>query len=155
MTGYPNLQELITWHPYGEPVICDHARIEPELLHAALEGKEGLTQIEVIAIARLYGCPASVISCPNLVKLDAGRLRHKKMFREVCCIYFELKRMSREGNRDAEKYLGWAEREYQMFLAAAYGDGLTYGHYLGIKERLSQYVSFATPKPKRRGLARV
>ena len=60
--------------------------------------------------------------------------------------------MARTGNVEAEKYLEWAEWEYQRFARAAYMNNLSYGHYFGVKEQMGQYVSFAMPKPKRRGL---
>lgn len=152
MNKYPNLQELFKYHPYGENTACDHAEIGPELLHAAFKGEELLTPFEVISIARLYGCPAGVIECPKLTMLDMGRRRHKKMVMEVDCLYIQLKCMARDGDREAEKYLEYADWKQQRFMRAAYEDRLSYCHYLGAKEQLKQYISFAAPKPKQRGL---
>ncbi len=152
MNTYPNLQELVKYHPYGENTACDHAEIEPELLHAAFKGEELLTPAEIISIARLYGCPAGVIVCPKLIMLDMGRPRHKKMVMEVDCIYIQLKCMARDGNRESEKYLELAGRGQQRFMRAAYEDRLSYAHYLGVKKQLRQYISFAAPKQKRRRL---
>lgn len=47
MTRYPSLLELRKYYPYGEPAICDHAGIEPELLHAVLEDGETLLPEEI------------------------------------------------------------------------------------------------------------
>lgn len=152
MNKYPNLCELIQYHPYSSHTVCDHANIEPEVLQAALEGRETLTPDEVLAIARLYGCPAHVIDCAELIMLGMGKLKHNKMVMEIDSIYIWLKHMANEGNPKAEEYLEWAYQRQQHFLRAAHEDRLSYCHYLGIKEQLNQYVSFATPRPKRRSL---
>lgn len=93
MNKYPNLRELMQYHPYGNHTICDHANIEPEVLQAALEGRETLAPDEVLAIARLYGCPAHVIDCTKLIMLDMGKLKHNKMVMEIDFIYIWLKHM--------------------------------------------------------------
>ncbi len=151
MSRYPNLQELITYYPCGEPAVCDHAGIEPELLHVVLQGEEALTSIEVMRLSRLYRCSASVITCPSLIMLDMGRYRHKKIAWRVNSIFMQLKCMAEGGNKEAEKYLQWTDWEQQRFLRAIHEDRLSYGHYFGIKEEFSQYVQFATPKLRRRG----
>ena len=66
----------------------------------------------------------------------------------------QLKCMAEGGNKKAEKYLQWADWEQQRFLRAIYEDRLSYGHYLGVKEKLSQYVQFATPQLRRREVNR-
>ena len=50
MTRYPNLLELHRHHPYGVPVLCDHARIEQELLRAVLYEGEQLLPTEIRGI---------------------------------------------------------------------------------------------------------
>lgn len=154
MNRYPNLQELITYYPCGEPTVCDHAGIEPELLQAVLNGDEVLMPVEVMGLSRLYGCPAGVISCPKVIMLDMGRYRQKKIVWHVNSIFMQLKCMAEGGNKKAEKYLQWADWEQQRFLRAIYEDRLSYGHYLGVKEKLSQYVQFATPQLRRREVNR-
>lgn len=155
MNKYPNLNELIKCHPYSEHTICDHAQIEPELLHAALDGTEVLTPTEIIAIARLYGCPIGVLNDSKLIMLDMNRSRHRKMVNEVKSIYIQLKGMTDEGNHDAVKYSEWADWEFRKFMYAVRSNKFSYCHYLGIKEQLTQYVSFVIPKPKRRGPAAI
>ena len=154
MTRYPNLLELHNYYPCGEPAVCDHAGIEPELLLAVLDGEGLLEPAEIRGLARLYGCPVGVLDYPKVIMLDMGRWKHRKMAAEVDSLYMQLKWMARTGNAEAEKYLGWADWKQQRFMRAAYSNKLSYGHYLGVKETLSQYVSFATPRPKRRGCKR-
>nr|WP_321153043.1 hypothetical protein [uncultured Acetatifactor sp.] len=152
MTRYPNLLELCRHHPYGEPCVCDHARIEPELLRAVLEDGELLLPAEIGGISRLYGVPHGLLECRRAAMLDMGRWRHRKLVAKIDALYVMLKCMAREGNQEAGKYLQWADRELQRFLEAAYRNRLSYGHYLGTREQLSQYIRFAAPRPKRRGM---
>lgn len=153
-TRYPNLLELHDYHPYRERAMCDHAGIESELLRAVLYEGEPLDIAESRGLARLYECPVGVILHHETIMLNMGRRRHIAMAANVCVLYIQLQHMSQDGNQDAGKYLGYAERRFMRFLEAVRYDRLSYCHYLGEREELSQYVSFATLKPKRRGLLR-
>ena len=133
MTKYPNLLELNKYHPYGEPAICGHAGIEPELLQAVLEDSGLLLSDELRGIARLYGVPRGLLECRKVSMLDMKKWRHWKLVGEIDALYIKLKCMAREGNQKAEKYLGWADQKHQRFLKAACGNKLSYCHYLGIK----------------------
>lgn len=154
-TRYPNLVELHKYYPCGEPAVCDHAGIEPELLHAVLYNGKRLKYAELLCLAGLYCCPVSVLTCPKVIMLDTERPRHRKMIAKVDNLYTQLKCMAREGNQKAERWLeltGWVQ---QRFLRAAYNKNLSYCHDLGVREQLRQYISFSTPSPKRRGLSPV
>lgn len=154
-TRYPNLAELYDHHPYREPAMCDHAGIEMELLYAVLHNGEPLEYGELLGLARLYGCPVSVLACPKVIMLDTGRFRHRKMITEADNLYLRLKCMAREGNEKAKRWLeltGWTQQE---FMRAVHANRLSYCHYLGVRERLRQYISFSTLAPKRRGLSSV
>lgn len=153
MTRYPNLLELRKYHSYGEPVMCDHAQFEPELLRAVLEEGEPLLPAEIRKLAQLYECPVGVLDCTKVIMLDMGRWRHRKTVAEVDNLYIRLKCMAREGDQKAEKYLEWADQEQQRFMKAAYSNKLSYCHYWGTKKQLSLYIDFAAPRPKRRKLA--
>ena len=152
MTRYPNLLELHRYHPYGEPAMCGHAGIEPELLHAVLYDGEPLEHAEIMGLARLYGCPAGVLLHRRTIMLDMGRRRHRAMAEEVCALYAGLQHMADAGNQDAGKYQGYAEERFRRFQEAVGHDRLSYCHNLGMRERLSRYIGFATPKPGRRQL---
>lgn len=111
-TRYPNLAELHDYHPYGEPAMCDHAGIAPELLHAALHDGEPLEYGELLGLARLYGCPVSVLTCQKVIMLDRRRLKHRKMITEVKNLVICLKCMAKEGNEKAKRWLeltGWTQ----------------------------------------------
>lgn len=112
ITRYPNLAELHRYHPYGEPAMCDHAGIEPELLHAVLSDGEPLRYAELLGLARLYGCPVSVLTCQKVIMLDRRRLKHRKMITEVKNLVICLKCMAKEGNEKAKRWLeltGWTQ----------------------------------------------
>lgn len=153
MTKYPNLSELLKYHPYGDKTACYHAEIEPELLDAVMNDGEPLEHIEIIRLSRLYQCPVGVLTHHKIIMLDWNKWKHKKMIEKVHNLYMQLLYMAKcKGNLEAKKYLEYADRENQKFLDAAWENRLSYGHYLGAYEQLSQYVRFSTPEPKRRGL---
>ncbi len=77
------------------------------------------------------------------------------MITEADNLYLRLKCMAREGNEKAKRWLeltGWTQQE---FMRAVHANRLSYCHYLGVRERLRQYISFSTLAPKRRGLSSV
>lgn len=153
MTKYPNLVEIMKYHPYGERTACDHARIELELLHAVMNEGEPLETIEIIQLAKLYQCPAEILTRYKIIMLDLNRWKHNKMASQVDALYLQLKYMAKcQGNLKAKKYLSLCEREYQRYARAACDNKLSYGHYLGAYKQFSQYCSFSMPEPKRRGL---
>lgn len=135
--------------------MCDHAGIEPELLHAVLRDGELLKHGELLGLARLYGCPVGVLACHKLIMLDTDRFRHRKMIAEVDKLYTRLKCMAREGNQRAERYSELGGWRHQRFLRAAYSNSLSYGHYFGLKENLLMDLSFCASAPRRRGLSSV
>lgn len=152
-TRYPNLAEMLEYHPYSDCTVCDHARIEPELLDAVLNEGEVLEFSEILGIARLYECPMGVLEHGKVIMLDMGRWRHRNMVAEISSLHIQLHCMAEEGNQEAEKYLEQADEAVQRFIKAAYDNRLSYCHYFGVKERIGQYIFFARPKEKKRGLA--
>lgn len=150
MTRYPNLVEMHKYYPYGEPAMCDHAGIEPEVLRAVLYDGEPLEPLEIIGLAGLYRCPIGVLEQQEIIMLDVKKWRHKMKVAEVDNLYIRLKCMAREDNREAEKYLKWADGEHQRFMNAARVNELSYCHYLGMKEQIRRYISSSTPGPKKR-----
>lgn len=147
---YPNLIEV---QKQGCLYVGYFANVTDELVLAAFRGEEELTADEIRRVARYNGIPLSVLTCPKVIMMDMGRRRHRKMVAEVNNLYIRLKYMAREGNQKAEKYLEWADRENQKLLRAAHDNSLSYIHYLGAKRQMKDYISFATPKPEKRGIA--
>ena len=89
---YPNLSEIIKYHPYHISTFANFANVTGELLNAALAGNEKLTSEELREIARYANIPAGVLGCPHLIMLNRGSLKHRDMIRELCLslihIYF-------------------------------------------------------------------
>lgn len=144
---YPNLVEV-----HGNMPTDYFAEVTPELMLAVFRGEEDLTAEEIGRIAYYNNIPLSVLTCPKVIMLDMGRIRHRKMVNEVTMLYIQLKGMANDGNQEAEKYLQWAEREYQWFMKEVSNNMLSYCRYLGAKKQMQDYISFSTPKPKKRGI---
>lgn len=130
--------------------MCNHAGIEPELLQAVLEDGELLLQVEIRGLARLYDVSSGLLECPRVVMLNMARRRHSAMAAEMCVLYIQLRHMALDGNQEAVKYQGFNEWRIERFLKAVRHNKLSYCHYLGMKEFLLQYISFSTPRHKRR-----
>lgn len=75
------------------------------------------------------------------------------MVAEVESLYSLLNGMVIRGNQKAAEYLHGAERECQELMEAVHDNKLSYIHYLGAKMQLSDYILFATPKSKARGIS--
>ena len=76
---YPNLRELIKYYPYHIATFANFAEVEPDLLEAALMGREELEAAELRRIAHYTGIPYGVLACPSLILLDASRPKHQRM----------------------------------------------------------------------------
>lgn len=148
---YPNLIEV---QKQSCLYVGYFAKVTEELVLAAFRGEEELTTDEIWRVAHYNNIPYSVLTCPKVIMLDIGRIRHRKMVAEVDWLCIRLKCMARKGNQKAEEYLEWADRENQEFLRAAYSNKCSYIHYLGAKRQLSDYILFATPKPTKRDVVR-
>lgn len=146
---YPNLIEV---QKQSCLYVGYFANVTDELVLAAFRGEEELTAGEIWRVACYNGIPYSVLTCPKVIMLDMSRRRNRKMIAEVNNLFIRLKCMAREGNQKAAGYLECADRECQKFLKVAHDNKLSYIHYLGAKRHLSDYISFATPKPTKRGI---
>lgn len=147
---YPNLIEVRKQSCLYVEIF---ANVTTELLLAAFRGEEELTSDEIRKVARCNGIPYSVLTCPKVITLDMGRWRHRKLIAEVEVLYIMLEEMAIQGNQKAAEYLHWAELELQKFTEAVNDNRISYIHYLGAKKQLSDYISFSTPKPTRRGIS--
>lgn len=150
ITRYPNLREIMKYHPYSEHTVCDMVNIEPELLQAVLNGCAFLDPADIIQIAALYGCSIGVIQYNKLIMLNMDRQKHSLMAAEVDSLYMRLKYMAKcERNEDAARYLEFCDMNIQEFMRAAHTNQLSYGHWLGIRHKMMDYLIFATPCKRR------
>lgn len=139
---YPNLLEIIKYHPYHISSFAGFAEVTTELLQAALEGEEDLTTDELRKIARYTGIPASVLRCPKKIMLDKHNLKHQKLVADLLDQLPAIAGKEREGSPAATIFMRY-HRASLVNLELAFLDGrATYGRYLGVKERVDQTISF-------------
>ena len=147
---YPNLIE-------AQKQSCLHVGyfmgMSEELMLAVFRGEEELSADEIRRVAGYSRIPYSVLTCPKVIMLDMGRVRHRKMVAEVDNLCSQLKCMAREGNQKTEKYLECADRKKQDFLRAAHNNKLSNIHYLGAKRQLSDYILSAKPELTKSGIS--
>ena len=150
---YPNLAEVIKYHPYHISTFANFADATKELLEAAFAGTENLTDEELGKIARYSGIPRGVISCPHLIQMDRRNIRHKKMVEDLVTSLYFIWEEAQAGSKEADLFMNYG-RPWVVNLELAFLDGrATYGMYLGTQERVQQAVSFIQNEKRRpRGL---
>ncbi len=152
---YPNLAEVIKYHPYDIGTFAGFADVTTELLEAAIEGIEYLTEEELHKIARYSGIPYGVISCPKLIRIDRRRARHQRMVKEVIDFLPAIQSEQKDGSREADFFMRYGRPWVVNMELAFLDDRGTYGMYLGSRERVAQAVSFIQHEKMRpRGIER-
>lgn len=140
---YPNLLEI---HPYFPTSY--YANVTDELMLAVFRGEEELTDGELQRIAHYNRIPLSVLICPKMITLSRERWRHRQMMNHLETKLYEIWELQKRGSREAENYMvrypAWGRTDYvNMELAFRNGYAVTYGHYLGVKHRMEDTISFA------------
>lgn len=150
---YPNLSEIIKYHPYHITTFASHAGVTVELLEAALDGKEELKPDELFNISRYDGIPLGVIKCPHLIRLSKTRKRHRDMVEKLVSLLYVIEEFRKRGSKAAESFMKY-DRLYIVNLELAFLDNRgTYGMYLGAKERIAMvFLSIKVENSKPRGL---
>lgn len=115
--NYPNLKELIKYHPYSIETFADHANVTVGVLKAAFEGDEELSIDELYRISCLTGFSCSALLCPKLILLDNRRYRHRMMVSATNGKLRSIIKAAEDGSRRAIEYV---ERHYWN-----YEDGTT------------------------------
>lgn len=139
---YPNLSEIIKYHPYHISTFAGFAEVTTELFEATLEGEEELTDDEMRKIARYAGIPVSVLRCPQKIMLDKHNLKHQKMIADLLDQLPEIAEKEKCGSKAAADFMRY-NREGLVNLELAFLDNrASYGQYLGVKERVDQTTSF-------------
>lgn len=150
---YPNLAEIIKYHPYDIGSFADFADVTTELLSAVIEGAENLTEQELRGIARYSGIPFSILACPHLIRMDRSRYRHRIMVEELADELYGIQEAQKAGSYEADLFMRYG-RLWVVNMELAFLDGrATYGMFLGAQERVRQAISFIQcEKRKPRGL---
>lgn len=139
---YPNLSEIIKYHPYHISTFAGFAEVTTELFEATLEGEEELTDDEMRKIARYAGIPVSVLRCPQKIMLDKHNLKHQKMIADLLNQLPEIAEKEKSGGKAAADFMRY-NREGLVNLELTFLDNrASYGQYLGVKERVDQTISF-------------
>lgn len=150
---YPNLAEIIKYHPYDIGSFADFADVTTELLSAVIEGAENLTEQELRGIARYSGIPFSILACPHLIRMDRSRYRHRIMVEELADELYGIQEAQKAGSYEADIFMRYG-RIWVVNMELAFLDGrATYGMFLGAQERVRQVIFFIQcEKRKPRGL---
>lgn len=82
--AYPNLAEVVTYHPYHIRTFAEYADVTVELLRAGIIGKEEeLDDYEICKIAKYTGLPYTVLRCKKMIYLQKERYRHRQMIEQL------------------------------------------------------------------------
>lgn len=154
---YPNFAEILKYYPISVVSFAGFADVTQELLLEAIKGTEELTAVEGLKCARYSGIPFSVLICPKLIELDRNNWRHREMMRQLNGKLYEILEWQKKGSKYADMFMRYCGRVWYVNMDLQFRDGrpVTYGRYLGIKERMDQAISFAQGEftPATRGLS--
>ena len=156
MESYPNLNEIINYHPYHITSFADFADVTVELLKAAIIGQEKLEETEIFNIARYTGISYTVLKCPKMIYLHKSRYRHQQMIERLNVKLYEIWEAQKGGSKEADLYMRYRRARLVNLMLDFQNKGkVTYGRYLGILEDLNQTISFIqTEHHKPRDIAR-
>lgn len=140
---YPNLAEVVKYHPYSMSTFADFANVTPELLAAAINGDEELQASEALSISHYSDIPFSVLFCPNLIILSRDRRKHWEMMKKLQDYMYEIWEWQKKGSHEAEVYMKYRRGHYvNMDLDFRNRRLVTYGRYLGIKQEMEDALLF-------------
>lgn len=143
MRAYPNLAEIINYHPYHIISFASFADVTVELLKAGIMGRENLEESEIFNIARYAGLPYSVLKCPKMIYLYKSRYRHEQMIDRLEKKLYEIWEAQKGGSKEADLYMRYGRNGLvNMMLDFQNVGKVTYGRYLGILENLTQAIEF-------------
>lgn len=144
---YPDLSEIVQYHPYHISTFASFANVTNELMDAVIYGNEELTVEELRNISKYTGVPLSVLICPKLITLDRKRLKHRKMMKQLDDKLYEIWEWQKKGSKYADQYMNSSYHgrvDYvNMDLAFRSGRVVTYGRYIGTMEEMEQTISSA------------
>lgn len=137
MAKYPNLTELVKWHPYHISTFADHAGVTGRLFDEVINGDEELNFSEIVGIRRLVNIPIDVLICPKLIFMDKDNFKHKTMINKIKITLNSINEYYLKGDDWAKFHI--EERRYIEMYKNLVDDFLhnkaTYCRYLGIKKR--------------------
>ncbi len=140
-TKYPNLKELVRYHPYHIDSFARHANVTTELLQAALTDDEDLEKVELLRICHLVNVPYTVLALDHLIYLDRKNYRHRCMMDGLTKKLYDLWEYQKSGSKAADDYMKGRGRHELVNMQLSFNNEwppVTYCQYLGIKDTLDQ-----------------
>lgn len=139
---YPNLIEMVKYHPYHISTLADHAGVTTELMEEVVRGNEELSLEEALGIARLYNVQLEVLFLSKLIRMDKENKEHQRMVKELIDWLPVIHEYQLKGSQEAETFMRHG-RIYLVNLELFFRDDrATYCQYLGVKQRVEQALSF-------------
>lgn len=147
---YPNLTELVKYHPYHISTFAGFANITVELLEKVLDGEEELQALETFQICKYTGVPCSVLFNHRLIILSKNNRKHRAMIDDLHKKLYEVWEYEKKGYQYAITYMRYGRiRLVNMQLDFQNGKTVTYCRYLGIKEEINQILGFIASEIQR------
>lgn len=151
--AYPNLAELIKYHPYHISAFANFADVTEELLKAAIRGEEELTLLEIFKIAIYANTPVTVLTCPHLIMLDKKNSKHKQMVAKLFSSVFHIMVYQGQGNKAVDLFMRYDKRYLEDLKNDLMNGNASYAQYLGVKKIVEQVLfSIKCDNRKIRGL---
>lgn len=152
---YPNLAEVIKYHPYDIGTFANFAEVTTELMEAVTRGEEELTPEELYRISKYSNIPLSILACPHMIRMDKKRYRHRVMVERPVNALYGIWEDQKAGSKEANLFMKYNRHWVANLELAFLDDRATYAMYLGAKERVEQAQSFiANEWRKPRGFER-
>lgn len=148
--NYPNLIEIITYHPYHVSTFANYAEVTGELLQEVLKGREELLPEEIHNISKYAGLSMSVLECPKLIMIDIRRYRHRTMINELIEKTRYIQCCQEDGSHAADIFMKY-NVVYITYLRRSFvDDKATYGQYIGAREYVNQCLSFINGEQRKK-----
>lgn len=148
--NYPNLIEIITYHPYHVSTFANYAEVTGELLQEVLKGQEELSLGEIYNISKYAGLSMSVLMCPKLIMLDFCRYRHRTMINELLERTRYIQRCQENGSHAADVFMKYNVGYITYLRRSFVDDEATYGQYIGAREYVNQCLSFINGEQRKK-----
>ena len=137
---YPNLKELIKYHPYHISTFANFANVERDLLEAALIGEEELAAEDLMGISCYGRIPFGVLASPSMIMLDPLSLKHKRMVAEAGRALGTIMDAAEAGSPAAADFMYTYPSLYCNEVSSlceefSLGRPVTYCRYLGVREK--------------------
>ncbi|WP_349674371.1 hypothetical protein [Lacrimispora sp.] len=145
---YPNLVEIITYHPYHVSTFANFAEVTGELLQEVLKGQEELLLGEIYNISKYAGLSMSVLMCPKLIMLDFCRYRHRTMINELLERARYIQRCQENGSHAADVFMKYDVGYIADLRRSFIDDKATYGQYIGARELVNHCLSFISSEKR-------